>query len=107
MKTIAITIDDGDELIAAEIKKVYDQSRLKEEMKFTEVFSILTAPIHLSFINDAEVELLKIAVEVKRKPQRREELLREHQQNYFWIRNNYYRAYRIKGCFCRRDCIEH
>lgn len=82
-----------DELIAAEIKKVYDQSKLKENMKFTEAFSILTAPIHLSFINDAEVELLRIAVEVQKKPQKRKQLLQEHQQKFFWIRNNYVSAY--------------
>ncbi len=82
-----------DELIAAEIKKVYEQSKLKERMKFTEVFSILTAPIHLSFINDAEVELLKIAAEVQKKLQKRKELVQEHQQNFFWIRNNYVSAH--------------
>ncbi len=78
-----------DTLIAEKIKVVYETSKLKETMRSTEVFSILTAPVHLSFINHAEVALLKLAVAVKKDPNRKEDLLAEHQKNFFWIRNNY------------------
>lgn len=78
-----------DEFVAEKIRKAHEQSSLKDAMKFTEVFSILTAPVHLSFINYAEVALLKAAAKIKKDPSKKEMLLSEHQQNYFWIRNNY------------------
>jgi len=82
-----------DEIIADKIKGVYEKSELKENMRFTEVFSTLTAPIHLSFINDAEVELLKIALEVKKDSSQRGKLLEEHQKKFFWTHNNYVDAH--------------
>ncbi|MBR9699197.1 hypothetical protein GOV09_01955 [Candidatus Woesearchaeota archaeon] len=72
-----------DELIADMIKEGYDASELKDKMRYTEVFSILTAPVHLSFINEAEVSLLKVALDPT------EDSLKHHQKNYFWTRNNY------------------
>lgn len=77
-----------DEIAAEKIRKAHEQSPLKD-MKFTEVFSILTAPVHLSFINYAEVALMKTAAKIKKDPSKKEHLLAEHQKNYFWIRNNY------------------
>ena len=74
-----------DELIAEKIKQVYEKNTIKDEMRFSEVFSTLTAPLHLSFINKAEIELLKIALKKKD----RKKLLKEHQKKFFWIRNNY------------------
>lgn len=82
-----------DEMVSEQIKKVYEQSSLKTEIRFSEVFSTLTAPVHLSFINDAEVALLKIAVLVKKNPGQKRTLLEEHQKKCFWIRNNYVDAY--------------
>lgn len=82
-----------DEMIAEQIKKVYELSTLTKEMRFSEVFSTLTAPVHLSFVNDAEVALLKIAVYVKKNPGQKRALLEEHQKKFFWIRNNYVDAY--------------
>ncbi len=92
-KNSSSSIIDGfalgtDELIAERIKQIYDNNAIKDRMRSTEVFSILTAPVHLSFINYAEVELLKLALKVKNN-NGREELLKQHQENYFWIRNNY------------------
>lgn len=78
-----------DELIAEEIKKVYEQSTIKTSMRFTELFSALTAPIHLSFINDAEVALLELAIQVQKKPEKKKQLITQHQKKYFWIHNNY------------------
>lgn len=82
-----------DVLIANEIKKVYDKSDIKEKMRFTEVFSLLSAPVHLSFINEAEISLLKAVLSIKKNPKKRKELLKQHQKNYFWIHNNYVDSY--------------
>ena len=81
-----------DELLAAKIKEVYEKSPLKESMKFTEVFSILTAPIHLSFINEAEISSLKTAAQIQKTPAKKKEILQKHQHQYFWIHNNYITA---------------
>ncbi len=82
-----------DRLVADLIEEAYEKSLLKNDLKFTEVFSILTAPVHLSFINEAEAALLKIALEVKNDPSMRKQLLQQHQQDFFWIRNNYVDAH--------------
>ncbi len=81
-----------DEMIADKIKKIYDNSKINDEMRFTEVFSTLTAPVHLSFINDAEVELLNVVLKVKKGADTKK-LLQEHQKNFFWTRNNYVDSY--------------
>lgn len=54
--------------------------------QFTELFSTATAPVHLSFINQAEIELLKIALGKSR------ETVEQYQQRWYWISNNYIRA---------------
>ncbi|MFA5954812.1 MAG: PEP-utilizing enzyme [Patescibacteria group bacterium] len=72
-----------DELVAKKIQVAYNQSKIKNTHRFTDVFSILTAPVHLSFINEAEVSLLSVALQGGR------EALKKHQQSYFWIHNNY------------------
>ena len=82
-----------DELIAEKIKILYEKSTLKDSLRFNELFSILTAPVHLSFINEAEVSLLKIALEVRKNPEKRGALVKKHQKDFFWIHNNYVDAY--------------
>lgn len=98
----------SDELIARKIKTAFEASSVKDKMRFTEAFSILTAPIHLSFINYAEVELLKLALKIKKtkyaslfeklttyeidkkiKNTQAGKLISKHQKKYYWTRNNY------------------
>jgi phosphohistidine swiveling domain-containing protein len=98
----------SDEMIAGKIKNAFDNSTLKDKMRFTEVFSTLTAPIHLSFINNAEVELFILAQKIKKegysdffkekpvneilkkiKGTKTEKIISKHQKKYYWIRNNY------------------
>ena len=86
-----------DELVAAKIKDALDASPVGKTMKFTEAFSTLTAPVHLSFINDAEVALLEAAAAIKKDPGARNELLEKHAQAFFWIRNNYVDAHIISA----------
>src|SRR3989338_6990304 len=85
-----------DELVANQIKEIYEKSTLKNSLRFTEVFSTLTAPVHLSFINEAEVHFLKTIEAIqKNHPKNQErtlELLQQHQQKFFWIHNNYVTA---------------
>lgn len=77
-----------DEIVASMIQEVYDNSQFKDDTRFSEVFSTLTAPVHISFINQAEIDLLKIALAIKNGGNRNK-LLIAHQANYFWIKNNY------------------
>ncbi len=107
-KNTSSSIIDGfalgtDEMVADMIKEVYDKSTLKGKTRFTEVFSILTAPVHLSFINEAEVSLLKVALkldksifaknkikDIKQKlADKQLSIIKDHQKNFFWTRNNY------------------
>lgn len=98
----------SDELIAGKIKSAFEASSVKDKMRFTEAFSTLTAPIHLSFINQAEVELLKLALKIKKTKYAKlfenntayeidkkikgtiaGKLISKHQRKYYWTRNNY------------------
>lgn len=98
----------SDSLIA---RRIQDHVRsLGRESEFNSMFSILTAPVHPSFTNDAEVSLLKMAQHIERDPKLLvlfmerspgevlEALsahpaiyqeLSAHQQNFFWLHNNY------------------
>lgn len=58
---------------------------IESESAFTHIFSVATAPIHQSFINEAEIALLRIALD----DPHNEAALAEHQQKYFWTNNNY------------------
>ena len=65
---------------------------------------MLTSPLHLSFTLEEEQTLLKVAVAINEKYQDKwptlsvlakeypelRSLLEEHEQRYFWIKNNYY-----------------
>ena len=83
----------SDQLVANKIQTVYDSSELKDGTRFAEVFSCATAPVHLSFINEAEIVLLEIAALVKKDKSKREELLKDYHSKYFWTRNNYVDAH--------------
>lgn len=71
----------------------------KQESDFTELFSIATAPTHQSFINQAEAELLKIAIEAP-KDQRR---IAAYTKKYFWVKNNYIDAHVLTAAYFTRE----
>ncbi|MBI4262182.1 hypothetical protein HY624_01505 [Candidatus Uhrbacteria bacterium] len=73
-----------DTLIADMLRK--ELGNLGSESIFTDIVSGLTAPVHQSFINAAELELLRIALASAVQHPR---LLARCQARYFWIRNNY------------------
>lgn len=68
-----------------------------QEREFTEIFSTATAPVHQSFINQAEIDLLKIAL--GQSP----ETLEAHQHRYFWITNNYVRSEVLPVSYFKRE----
>lgn len=72
-----------DQLIASLLKK--EIGHLKTQSSFTDIFSKATAPVHQSFINQAEMELLQIAIKQPKKLT----AINQYQRKYFWIMNNY------------------
>jgi len=98
-----------DEIIQKEVNKLLDKKEIKKGKGV--IFSHLTAPVHQSFINEAEVSLLKIAFNISQnkkingifKDNGLKDILRkikssknfnyiinQHQRKYFWTKNNYY-----------------
>lgn len=103
----------GDRIIA---DKIHNHLKsIGRDHEYDKLFSVLTAPVHLSFTNEAELSLLAIAAEIKKYPTilklfqtnnakdivkvldvevpRIKEKLLEHQKRYFWVRNNYNDAF--------------
>ena len=79
-----------DEHVAEKLRQEVGQ--LSRESDFTKIFSIATAPVHQSFINESEMELLKLALNPKLTPKE----LAQYQQKYFWTKNNYVTAKILK-----------
>ncbi|MBS3061295.1 MAG: hypothetical protein J4215_01795 [Candidatus Diapherotrites archaeon] len=105
-------------------KKVGEQ---KLGGSFTEYFSALTAPVHLSFINDVEIEILQVAQKVQKKPGLKRAFLREDpdeisrelkknpsiqhaiqslQDKFFWSKNNYVHDNRLDTAHFIREIQE-
>ncbi len=76
-----------DTLIASKIQKFIEQNF--PEKKFVPVFETLTASTFLSFLQLEELALLKAAQEIKKNLAIKNQKIREHAENYFWIQNNY------------------
>lgn len=97
-----------DELIQKELANFLVKKGLERQQ--ARYFSILTAPIHHSFINEAEVALLKIVLEVTRHRKlvrtfsttpvkfvrkavngypKLIRMLKKQEKDYFWSKNNY------------------
>ena len=72
-----------DALIASKIKTFLESKNL--DAKFVEYFAILTAPTFLSFLQQEEIALLSLG----------DGPIVNHQQEWFWIRNNYTKDYVI------------
>lgn len=51
--------------------------------------NLLCSPNYVSFTQREEINLLKIAIEVKKHPEMHEKLIREHTKKYFWIPYDY------------------
>lgn len=88
-----------DQIVQQEINQLLDKRDMVKDRGI--IFSRLTAPVHQSFTNQAQLSLLNIAMRIKTlkslsmKLQNPliNRLLIKHQQQYFWIRNNYHDCY--------------
>lgn len=75
-----------DQIIHEMLKKeVFAQGKglVMKDSEFSNIFAVATAPVHRSFINAAEIELLKIAAGKSKQG------IEQHQKKYFWLKNNY------------------
>lgn len=98
-----------DEIIQSEIKRVLDKKKIEKGRG--QIFAVLTAPATQSFINEAEISLLRLALAIFKTPALRKYFLKnkvaaikkelekkypkiykqlaKHQADYFWSKNNY------------------
>ncbi len=76
-----------DTLIASKVQLLLEKNFPNK--KFVPVFEVLTASTFLSFLQLEELALLKAAQEIKKNPGLKNQKIREHAENYFWIQNNY------------------
>ncbi|MFA6322688.1 MAG: PEP-utilizing enzyme [Candidatus Buchananbacteria bacterium] len=98
----------SDQFIQNELKKILDNKKIDRGQGI--IFSTLTAPVNQSFINEAEISLLKVAAKISKNiklkkifeknnskiiakqikdyPKEYQALI-NHQQQYFWSKNNY------------------
>jgi len=98
------TEDWLEELIAKELT----QLNLKEKEKISKIRT-LTSPVHLSFTLEAEYQLLKAAAAIvkefgqatlsfdKIKKTKYYQKLKEIEQNFHWIQNNYYNVHYVSA----------
>src|SRR3990167_181819 len=75
-----------DEIIAKMIR--VEIGKIKKESDFNDIFSVVTATVHQSFINQAEIDLLKITIN---SPNNLEKI-KKYKRKYFWTKNNYITA---------------
>lgn len=82
-----------DKLIADKIR-AHLESR-GEEDRFVSVFAALTAPPFLSFLQEEEIALLTLV----KNGEEKSKAIAEHQQKYFWMRNNYVKDHVLNEVF--------
>lgn len=73
------------------------QGKQLQESALNEIFAIATAPIHQSFINQAEIELLRIALGTSK------ETVVQFSKRYSWMHNNYYEAHTLAPAHFRKE----
>lgn len=84
-----------DQLISDMLRK--EVGSLKNESDFTNIFSTATAPIHQSFINQAEIDLLKIILKKSKQS------LAEYQKKWFWSKNNYITSQILSVAYFKKE----
>lgn len=82
----------SDTILESRLKGIYKKKH-GSDSGFPKFFSAITAPTHLSFINQAEVDLLVTAADIRKNLEKKESRITEYRDEYFWIRNNYIDAY--------------
>lgn len=71
----------------------------KTESDFTRVFSLATAPVHQSFVNLAEIDLLKIILGKSK------EKLEDYKKRYYWSKNNYFTAQSLSLKYFKEEIL--
>jgi phosphoenolpyruvate synthase/pyruvate phosphate dikinase len=79
----------GTDVLIRDMLRKELKDKVTRETDFTKLFSIATAPVRQSFINKAEIDLLKIITGKSK------EKLSDYQKRYYWIKNNYFLAQEI------------
>jgi len=80
-------------------EEVVAQKKDMTSSEFGELFSVATAPIEQSFINTAEIDLLKIMTKQSNMT------LEQYQRKYFWIKNNYVDAHIVSIAEFKKDIL--
>ena len=79
------------------------------ESDFNTIFSIATAPVSQSFINEAEISLLKIGEAVQAGEKIDSPVIRQaietHTQRYFWIANNYVKEKKLSSDYFQEELV--
>lgn len=86
------------EKLRVEVYGTVKGGKLKES-EFNQIFAVATAPVHQSFINLAEIELLNIALGRSR------ENVEHFAARYFWLHNNYYEARQLTEKYFQREIL--
>jgi|SRR3989344_1013489 len=102
----------SDHIIAQKIHS--HLKKIGKEKDYNFIFSILTAPVYISFTNEAEVSLLRIAQKIEKSAELKQLFLQHseeeimdalnehkeiydrlvaHQKNFYWLHNNYVDAH--------------
>lgn len=76
----------------------------KYSLDYHETVALLTSPIVLSFITEEEIDHLQLAI--KSKTSNVDELVKRHQEKYFWVQNNYADIHVIDVDFFREKVSE-
>ncbi len=87
----------SDEYIASLLRK--EVGKLKNESDFTKIFSVATAPVRPSFITQAEIELLEIAIKHPNDLKK----IAHFQAKYFWLRNNFITAQVLNVAYFKKE----
>jgi phosphohistidine swiveling domain-containing protein/CRISPR/Cas system-associated endoribonuclease Cas2 len=69
------------------LKKLIDAQKINEEEK-RGTLTVLSAPAEISFYQEEEIDLLKLATKYHQPNFKK--LLTRHQQQYFWLQNSYF-----------------
>ncbi|MFC1648269.1 PEP-utilizing enzyme [Nanoarchaeota archaeon] len=89
--TIVMVLQDAYSMYSAEFLEPYFEKILSKHRKlsrFTEYYTTLMSPVENSFIADEKKSRLQILKEMKAGHDVND-LLKQHQSKYYWIRNNY------------------
>ncbi len=90
-----------DTLVASKVEEFFEQKGMLKE--FVRSFEIFTAPTFISFLQEEELDFLKLMQKINKKNE--DELIKNHQKKYFWIHNNYVKDNILDENFFREKLV--